>query len=451
MGRDQNLQQLQKRPHYSSANVVKAEVGRLLSQTWQTRQPQKYRLITGTVDMFDSAEGRSRGYGYPRGFKRAIICQSLPVIVFPNSHWAQICRRLCNNIDNHWSLYIVSFSSTTLTIFCVGNMDQTTSTYSCSKIYNRCLHLLKATVSACSTIDQNPKDIFNLEQSWGRLVLWDEVFKDQSLDETLNRSPILRDTALRLFYEIGVTVLNDIIPLVLSRRPEAQRDVLEDLADEINTELQEATIVARECYEMVLGDTEKENKNWGELETNGNPPPTLSIAAETISFYVSHLLSLQPTIESLLRFYLCNRALHDDAHNSTELTLSSVPLHGEITHERDDNDYGIMDSLKDDSAPTNTSSTQYSQPEHPVKTRAKASGTVPSPGLSHPHRPLLAIHGSQPQSLQCFSCPNSPMVVVPEFVLSNTQVQMPQRSFSFCGSLEGMECSSPLVMVHSSP
>lgn len=319
----------------------------------------------------------------------------LTLISFPNSHWAQICHRLCNNIDNLWSLYIVSFSSTTLTIFCVGNMDQTTSTYSCSKIYNRCLHLLKATVSACSTIDQNPKDIFNLEQSWGRLVLWDEVFKDQSLDETLNRSPILRDTALRLFYEIGVTVLNgklfslsanplinspfltDIIPLVLSRRPEAQRDVLEDLADEITTELQEATIVARECYEMVLGDTEKENKNWGELETNGNPPPTLSIAAETISFYVSHLLSLQPTIESLLRFYLCNRALHDDAHNSTELTLSSVPLHGEITHERDDNDYGIMDSLKDDSAPTTTSSTQYSQPEHPVKTRAKASGTVP--------------------------------------------------------------------------
>lgn len=319
----------------------------------------------------------------------------LTLISFPNSHWAQICHRLCNNIDNLWSLYIVSFSSTTLTIFCVGNMDQTTSTYSCSKIYNRCLHLLKATVSACSTIDQNPKDIFNLEQSWGRLVLWDEVFKDQSLDETLNRSPILRDTALRLFYEIGVTVLNgklfslsanplinspfliDIIPLVLSRRPEAQRDVLEDLADEITTELQEATIVARECYEMVLGDTEKENKNWGKLETNGNPPPTLSIATETISFYVSHLLSLQPTIESLLRFYLCNRALHDDAHNSTELTLSSVPLHGEITHERDDNDYGIMDSLKDDSAPTTTSSTQYSQPEHPGKTRAKASGTVP--------------------------------------------------------------------------
>jgi hypothetical protein len=76
---------------------------------------------------------------------------------------------------------------------------------------------------------------------------------------------------------------------------------LKDLADEITTELQEATILARGCYEMGLGDAE-ENKNWGELGTNGNPPPTLSIAAETISFYVSHLLSLQPTIESLLRF-----------------------------------------------------------------------------------------------------------------------------------------------------
>lgn len=319
----------------------------------------------------------------------------LTLIPFLNSHWAQIYHRLCNEIDNHWSLCIVSFSLTTLTIFCVGNMDQTTSTYSCSKIYNRCLHLLKATVSACSTIDQNPKDIFVLEQSWGRLVLWDEVFKDQSLDETLNRSPILRDTALRLFYEIGVTLLNgkllplsanpltnssslaDIIPLVLSRRSEAQRDGLEDLADEITTELREATMVARDCYEMGLGDAEEENKDWGELETNGNPRPTLSIAAETISFYVSHLLSLQPTIESLLRFYLRNRALHDDAYNSTELTLSSVPLHGAITYERDGNDYEIVDGLEDDSAPTTTSSTQYSQPEHPVKNRVEASETVP--------------------------------------------------------------------------
>jgi hypothetical protein len=120
----------------------------------------------------------------------------------------------------------------------------------------------------------------------------------------------------------------------------------------------------------------KRTRNWGELGTNGNPPPTLSIAAETISFYVSHLLSLQPTIESLLRFYLLNRALHDDAHNSTELTLSSVPLHGEITHERDDNNYEIVDGREGDSAPATTSSMQYSQPEHRVKNRAEASETL---------------------------------------------------------------------------
>jgi hypothetical protein len=276
---------------------------------------------------------------------------------------------------------LVFFSLTKLEIFCIGNMEQTISIYSCRKIYKRCLHLLKATVSACSIIDQNPKDIFVLKQSWGRLVLWDEVFKDQSLDEILNRSPLLRDTALRLFYEIGVTLLNgklfplsanpltnssslaDIIPLVLSRRSEAQGDGLEDLADEITTGLQEATMVARENYEMGLSDAEEENKDWGELETNGNPPPTLRIAAETISFYVSHLLILQPTIESLLRFHLRNRALRDDAHNITEPTLSSVPLHGEITHERDDNDNEVVDGREDDPAPATTSSMQYSQPK----------------------------------------------------------------------------------------
>jgi hypothetical protein len=272
-------------------------------------------------------------------------------------------------------------------------MDQTTSTYSCSKIYNRCLHLLKATVSACSAIDQKPKDVFILEQSWGRLVLWDEVFKDQNLDETLNKSPILRDTALRLFYGIGVTLskgklfplcsnpltnsfsLADVLPLVLSRRSETQEDDLQDLADKMSTELKEATMVSRKYYEMALGDAE-ENKDWGELETNRNPPYTLSIAAEAISFYVLHLLSLQPTIESLLRFYLCNRALREDAHKSAELTLSSVPLHGEITHERDDNDYEIRDGLKGDSAPATSSSTQYLQPELCVQNRAETSGMV---------------------------------------------------------------------------
>ncbi|PMD51495.1 uncharacterized protein K444DRAFT_233387 [Hyaloscypha bicolor E] len=316
-------------------------------------------------------------------------------------------------------------------------MDQTTSTYSCSKIYNRCLHLLKATVSACSTIDQKPKDVFILEQSWGRLVLWDEVFKDQNLDETLNKSPILRDTALRLFYGIGVTLSKDVLPLVLSRRSETQEDDLQDLADKMSTELKEATM------------------DWGELETNRNPPYTLSIAAEAISFYVLHLLSLQPTIESLLRFYLCNRALREDAHKSAELTLSSVPLHGEITHERDDNDYEIRDGLEGDSAPATSSSTQYLQPELCVQNRAETSEMVEmvprSPDLNHPHRPVLVIPTSKPRSLQCFSSPNSPFVVVPDSVPSNTQVQMPQRSFSFCGSLEGMECSSPLVMVHSMP
>jgi hypothetical protein len=274
-------------------------------------------------------------------------------------------------------------------------MDETAPTYSCNIIYNRCLHLLKATVSACSTIDHKPKDIFILKQSWGRLVLWDEVFQDQNLDETLNKSPILRDAALRLFCEIGLTLskgklfslytdlltnsfsLADVIPLVLSRRSETQEDDLQDLADKMSTELKEATMVTREYYAMAVGDGEEEDTDWDELETHRNPPHTLSIAAEAISFHVSHLLSLQPTIESLLRFYLCHRESHTDAHNCTELSLSSVPLHREITHIRDDNDHRIRDGLEGDSGLATMSSTQYSRPEISVQNRAEASEMAP--------------------------------------------------------------------------
>jgi hypothetical protein len=274
-------------------------------------------------------------------------------------------------------------------------MNQTTSTYSCNKIYNCCLHLLKATVSACSIIHYEPKDIFILKQSWGRLILWDEAFQDQNLDETMNKSPILKDTALRLFCGIGVTLLKgqlllldkntlpnpssrlaDIIPLVLSRRLDTQDDDLQELADNMGTELKEAMIVTREYYKMASGGVE-EDEDWDELVTDRNPPHANNIAVEAISFYVSHLLSLQPTIESLVRFYLYLEEPNVDTYNPTELAYGSGPPHGGITHKRDDNNYEMMDCLEGDSAPTNASSTMHSSPKHQVQNRTKFLEMVP--------------------------------------------------------------------------
>jgi hypothetical protein len=135
-----------------------------------------------------------------------------------------------------------------------------------------------------------------------------------------------------------------------------------------------------------VGDAEEEDKNRDKLEVDFYLPHTLSITAEAIGFYVSHLLSLQPTIESLLRFYWCNRELHTDAHNSTELSLISNPLHGDVTHERDGNGNEIMDGLEEDSGPATTSSKQYSRPEISVQNRTEASEMIP--------RYIKAVFGS---------------------------------------------------------
>jgi len=81
------------------------------------------------------------------------------------------------------------------------------SNYSCGKLYNQCLRLLKTTASSAATTDLDSQDIFILKQSWGRLVLWDVGVENQNLlDETLAKSPILKDTVVQLLCGIGVAL-----------------------------------------------------------------------------------------------------------------------------------------------------------------------------------------------------------------------------------------------------
>jgi hypothetical protein len=223
----------------------------------------------------------------------------------------------------------------------------------CKSLHDQCLRALKTIILICPTQDFDPNDIFSLKESWYRLMLWDEPFHEQNLDETMDRMPILRDTAIQFLCEVArllleskllprahmwdqslISSLLDIIPFLSVDPASTHGADLAAVAETLEIDLN-ASKIPSDIYQKF---NEHKSDSNGDLEGGVShdhlTTVTLTITAQDIGFYVSCLLGLQHAMESLSTFHLSGKEYVTEVQDDMvpEIIVSkavdeSLPIH----------------------------------------------------------------------------------------------------------------------------
>ncbi|KAH6663687.1 hypothetical protein B0J14DRAFT_608888 [Halenospora varia] len=260
---------------------------------------------------------------------------------------------------------------------------------SCKSLHNQCLRALKPIILICPTQDIDPDDIFSLKESWYRLMLWDEPFHEQNLDEAMNRMPILRNIAIQFLRNIACLLLENVVPLLSVDPSCTYEGDLTAVTKALATDLKASRTPPHEYQKFNEHESDSDNDLDGQELHDHCTARTLTTTVQDISFYVSCLLGLQPAMESLSTFHLSPKEGATEVQGAMGRATKSRELSDRTMLDHNDSDSGLKDLAQCDTMPTIiVSKTVDESPQQHVPTSAGFPTPPPSPGRERPIMPL---------------------------------------------------------------